>query len=131
MKIRDLLNCDFYEDGVISGSNTLFGEMDASNWIVIHTSDHICWKRTVFKWGQIDCIHWKWCQNNQLLNFIIGPHCFHHPIHADTSFWWYGLISHQMNCKGIFRRQQNCMLVLSDDVFSFILKWLKLVNMLF
>ena len=31
-----------------------------------------CLKRTAIEWGQIDFVHWNWCQHNQLLILIFG-----------------------------------------------------------
>ena len=58
-------------------------------------------------WGQIDLIHWNWCQNTHVLNFNIFPQCFHHILDVGASFWWFELIPRQVSCLKIFWTRLN------------------------
>ena len=56
VNIRDLLDCELFEDGS-DQKPYLLKWTEASNWIVIQPADHSWWKVAVIKWGQIDFIH--------------------------------------------------------------------------
>ena len=93
VKSSDLLNCDRFLDCSVRSKKLIM----SNDWIDIELDQ--CWRKsTVLIWGQRDDVYWNWCQTSHFQNFNISPQCFHHTLDVDSSFWWFGLIPHKVNC---------------------------------